>query len=1009
MNIDTHSPLWIALGWTSLHVAWIGAAIGLAASIARRGMRRASPEARHAAALAGLLALAASPFAAFAAVYEPATIAPAVVTTAFAPRPTTAEAPPDPDRPSPSRPRPRETPNSIVTPSSWFDSWISILPGVWLAGTSLLLARTAAGVVGVERLRRSLKPLDLGPVAMRCRAMARSLGIARGVSIAACDRVAAPMLIGIVRPMVVLPAAALSGWDRDLVEMAMLHELAHLRRLDNLTCLFQKFVEALLFFHPTTWWLSAWLRLERESCCDALVVARTGDRVGYARLLAALADARPPALAAPLNERPITTRIRRILFMEDRPMTLKPTAPEALALAAAGLLAATLILPARAEPPAPREPDASAADLRRLAEIVAAQPSPPPPARLVNGPPPPDERVATLLKIAEAQLGADDRDGALRTLDRAPSPPTPGPDDFRDLARYGDAMYLGNLAAIRREAGDAEGARALYGRLVDMYTDIDAKRDAAMMRAMNRWIVAMTAREVRSDDPAMEVVQVRMIGAKDEPGEDLEKLIAPLESLEAVARELADAREVDLVRRLVAHASPLLDADDAPLATALMRAGLGRHLAVAGDGPAGLAMIAEAKAAVASLPDGDEKAGVALLLAYVIATADLDRALEIVASTPSTRRVYALRRILEGSCKLGVASWVEGAGLRINIGEPSLILKDEARARVDLPKFVAVARTIEDATKRARMLATLARLQAQAGDLDAALATAESTPELRRADHPGPADGFYDAVKPATFALIAAERARTGDRPGADAALARSASTTKAAADDVERAVAGLVLADAYEAAGRRGDAKAALADVHAAAAAQPEPRRSRMLGEVARRQVDWSGVEEASKTIDAIRDEPGVEKAAALIALANHLRDAGRAEDAAAAARRGLACLEPKASDPKAAPNARFGYTRDAFINYDAETTRSWLMIHRQTMRPTLLAIAGEPAPTPPAPAEVRRRRDQNAEVIAAFGRGGLDEALKIAGAIRDPSERDAAIRAVVYQPGITYAYPMP
>ena len=41
--------------------------------------------------------------------------------------------------------------------------------------------------------------------------------------------------------------------------MVLLHELAHLRRWDNLVNLLQRFVESLLFFHPVVWWLSGWV------------------------------------------------------------------------------------------------------------------------------------------------------------------------------------------------------------------------------------------------------------------------------------------------------------------------------------------------------------------------------------------------------------------------------------------------------------------------------------------------------------------------------------------------------------------------------------------------------------------------------------------------------------------------------------------------------------------------------------------------------------------------------
>ena len=242
------------------------------------------------------------------------------------------------------------------------------MPGVWLSGSLATLALVATGLVGVERLRRSSRPLETDAIARRCRALAESLGVARRVGVAICDRLAAPVLVGIIRPMILLPAAALGGWSVEQVEMALLHELAHIRRHDNLITLLQRLAESLLFFHPVTWWLSGWVSLERELCCDRLVVEHTGRPEAYARMLAALAGAGPgpQSMALAMARRPLTTRIRRILDMEDRSM--KMTLTEGLGLLAAAIAGTAMTLAAHARPPEPVPADAARQALERLAK-----------------------------------------------------------------------------------------------------------------------------------------------------------------------------------------------------------------------------------------------------------------------------------------------------------------------------------------------------------------------------------------------------------------------------------------------------------------------------------------------------------------------------------------------------------------------------------------------------------------------------------------------------------------
>ena len=174
----------------------------------------------------------------------------------------------------------------------------AVLPWLWFAGTPATFALLAAGLVGADRLRRRSRPLADGELAGMARRLADALGILRPVALGVCDRLAAPILLGVVRPLILLPAAV-SGWSPEQIEMALLHELAHVRRLDNLVNLAQRVIESLLFFHPAVWWVSGWVRLEREHCCDRLVVARTGRARPYAELLAELALLRDRPVGPP--------------------------------------------------------------------------------------------------------------------------------------------------------------------------------------------------------------------------------------------------------------------------------------------------------------------------------------------------------------------------------------------------------------------------------------------------------------------------------------------------------------------------------------------------------------------------------------------------------------------------------------------------------------------------------------------------------------------------------------
>ncbi|MEX2091395.1 MAG: M56 family metallopeptidase, partial [Pirellulales bacterium] len=309
--------LWQVAGWTMLHFLWLGALAGLAAGAFRLVLRRAAANVRYAAALVCLAVLAALPVGTAAWVGAKLQVADrpgqamrvAVIESAARPQ-TVAGHGDGGDAPvidlavnklPVAVSNVTDTVPMVATnfaPDSngplplvvfAIESAARYLPWLWLLGTPLTFLLLATGVVGAERLRRASRVIEDGPIAAACARLIESLRIGRRVTVAVCERIAAPVLVGIVRPIILLPPAALMGWSPDEIEMVLLHELAHVRRWDNLVNLAQRLIESLLFFHPAVWLVSNWVRREREACCDAVVVGSTNRPHAYAELLVAFA------------------------------------------------------------------------------------------------------------------------------------------------------------------------------------------------------------------------------------------------------------------------------------------------------------------------------------------------------------------------------------------------------------------------------------------------------------------------------------------------------------------------------------------------------------------------------------------------------------------------------------------------------------------------------------------------------------------------------------------------
>ncbi|HEY1807753.1 MAG TPA: M56 family metallopeptidase [Acidobacteriaceae bacterium] len=214
--------------------------------------------------------------------------------------------------------------------------WAAVFLLLWVPISLLALARVAAGLWQVRRIRRSCREVrvaDLDPVLGELFA-----DLKRPVRLLVSDQGRVPAAMGFRHPVVVLPAWSLRDLPVDQLRHILIHELAHIRRHDDWTNLVQKIARAVFFFHPAVWWIDARLSLEREMACDEAVLAATGNPHAYAGCLIDLLErgcARrgwTMAQAAVARARDASVRIARIL-QESRPASTR-VGRRALGLAA---------------------------------------------------------------------------------------------------------------------------------------------------------------------------------------------------------------------------------------------------------------------------------------------------------------------------------------------------------------------------------------------------------------------------------------------------------------------------------------------------------------------------------------------------------------------------------------------------------------------------------------------------------------------------------------------------
>ena len=184
-------------------------------------------------------------------------------------------------------------------------------------------------------------------------------GVASPLPVRITDRISSALLIGLRRPVAVLPARALERMTAAQLYWVLAHEEAHARRGDNLRLLAEGLLRAVLWFNPFVTCAAALAAEAREQLCDQSVLSAAGaaQRRAYAEtLLLALRLGSQSQVASTLihpGKRRLSMRLKEIMS-PAHPTPAKATA-SFVAIAAAGLCTCLVGAAAWAQTPPPAQ------------------------------------------------------------------------------------------------------------------------------------------------------------------------------------------------------------------------------------------------------------------------------------------------------------------------------------------------------------------------------------------------------------------------------------------------------------------------------------------------------------------------------------------------------------------------------------------------------------------------------------------------------------------------------
>jgi beta-lactamase regulating signal transducer with metallopeptidase domain len=260
--------------------------------------------------------------------------------------------------------------------------WNVVATEIYLAVAFFLLARFFVGLVLSGRLRRTSQMIREPRVALRLATNARVAGLSRVPQIAESELISVPVTMGVLRPVILLPATW-HDWDDAKLDAVIAHEASHVARRDTLTQRLSLLHCAVFWFNPLTWWLNRRLADLMEQASDEAALSCGVERKVYAMTLLGFFEAvqgtprrvwwQGVSMADAGRAERAEQRVERILAWKGVvAMSLK----RSIAIVVIGFAVPVVYLTASAKPAA-READSQITNTVESAQNQTPSPQPP--------------------------------------------------------------------------------------------------------------------------------------------------------------------------------------------------------------------------------------------------------------------------------------------------------------------------------------------------------------------------------------------------------------------------------------------------------------------------------------------------------------------------------------------------------------------------------------------------------------------------------------------------------
>jgi len=278
-----------ALGWTLIHSLWQIALIGILLKAGLKALKNKPAEIRSVLSSVSLISIAVVSIVTFIKIYNAAPSLSHADLTEVNLTPVLS----DPEFTLAKNDLISE-PSAILIltgkVSAFINSNLTVIVALWLAGMLFFSVRFAGSYLYINRLRHYNTSPVTGKLTETLTRLQTQLSIRKKIRLVESLLVKIPMVIGHLKPVVIIPAGLAAALPYDQVEAIIAHELAHIRRNDYFLNFIKSVIQVIYFYHPVIWWISAEMEKERENCCDDITIRVLGDEKSLQNALISLQE-----------------------------------------------------------------------------------------------------------------------------------------------------------------------------------------------------------------------------------------------------------------------------------------------------------------------------------------------------------------------------------------------------------------------------------------------------------------------------------------------------------------------------------------------------------------------------------------------------------------------------------------------------------------------------------------------------------------------------------------------